>query len=34
VTSLGVEVLLLVRPDLPSVGVGETPMIAIVPAIS
>ncbi|HEX9064205.1 MAG TPA: molybdopterin cofactor-binding domain-containing protein [Streptosporangiaceae bacterium] len=29
-----VEVLLLDRPDLPSAGAGETPMIAIAPAIA
>ena len=29
-----VEVLLLNRPDLPSAGAGETPMIAIAPAIA
>jgi len=29
-----VEVVLLDRPDLPSAGAGETPMIAVAPAIA
>jgi CO/xanthine dehydrogenase Mo-binding subunit len=29
-----VDVVLLDRPDLPSVGVGETPLIALAPAIA
>jgi nicotinate dehydrogenase subunit B len=29
-----VEVLLIDRPDLPSAGAGETPMIAVAPAIA
>jgi len=29
-----IEVLLIDRPDLPSAGAGETPMIAIAPAIA
>ena len=29
-----VEVILLDRPDLPSAGAGETPMIAVAPAIA
>ena len=28
------EIILLNRPDLPSVGAGETPMITIAPAIA
>jgi isoquinoline 1-oxidoreductase len=29
-----IEVVLLDRPDLPSAGAGETPMIAVAPAIA
>jgi isoquinoline 1-oxidoreductase len=29
-----IEVVLLGRPDLPSAGAGETPMIAVAPAIA
>jgi isoquinoline 1-oxidoreductase len=29
-----IEVLLVDRPDLPSAGAGETPMIAVAPAIA
>jgi isoquinoline 1-oxidoreductase len=29
-----IEVVLLHRPDLPSAGAGETPMIAVAPAIA
>jgi len=29
-----IEVILLDRPDLPSAGAGETPMIAVAPAIA
>jgi isoquinoline 1-oxidoreductase len=28
------ELLLLDRPDLPSVGAGETPLVAVAPAIA
>jgi len=29
-----IEVVLLDRPDLPSAGAGETPMIAVAPAVA
>jgi isoquinoline 1-oxidoreductase len=29
-----IETILLVRPDLPSAGAGETPMVALAPAIA